>query len=70
MIAISAWQAHTRRITELFTDANPDDEVWTGADGSIIIDGDGEMYVQDEHAFTTEYTLAGTVAAWLGDADA
>lgn len=70
MITISAWQAHTSSIATLFADANPDDEVWTGADGSIIIDGDGEMYVQDADAFTTEYTLAGTVSEWLRDADA
>lgn len=69
MITISAWEAYTNGISAQLHEASADADVWTGADGSVIIDEDGEMFVADYDAFTCEYTLVGTVAEYLADED-
>lgn len=70
MTFISAWEAYTNGIGAQLTAAPADAEVWEGDDGSVIIDADSEMYVQEPDAFTCEYTWGGTVAEYLADREA
>lgn len=70
MTFISAWEAYTNGIGAQLADAPEGAEVWEGDDGSVIIDADGDMYVQDADAFTCEYVLGGTVAEYLADREA
>lgn len=65
MIAISAWEAYTNGIGAQLAAASADDEVWEGADGSVII-GD----IASPEDLTCEYTFVGTVAECLADREA
>jgi hypothetical protein len=61
MIFISAWEAYTNGIGAALAQAEPDEEVWEGDDGSVII---GDFNPED---VTCEYAVHGTVAEYLAD---
>ena len=64
-INISAWEAHTNGIGAALSQADADDDVWEGDDGSVII-GD----IDSPEDLTCEYTFGGTVAEYLADREA
>jgi len=68
MITISAWEVYTNGIGAQLMEAPADAEVWTGDDGSVIIDTDQTMFNNDDPNLS-HYTLVGTVEEYLADTD-